>query len=160
MGGFTPTIAMAALQTGLQLVQAKQQARAGNAAAASAAQFQRQQAEQAQAIRERDRRERLRRVLASQRARFGAHGIGGGIGTGVGAGGGGSAEAVLTGLANDTERAIADERERLGLSFQALERDLAERRRRNLLELSNARRRLAFGALETGLGGFTSLLEP
>jgi len=154
MGAFTPTIAMTALQTGLQLVQAKQQARTDNAAAASAAQFQRQQAEQAQAIRERDRRERLRRALASQRARFGAQGIGGGIGIG-----GGSAEAVLTGLANDTERAIRDERERLGLSFQALERDLAERRRRNLLELSSARRRLAFGAVERGLGGFTSLLE-
>jgi len=155
MGAFTPAIAMTALQTGLQLVQAKQQARAGNAAAASAAQFQRQQAEQAQAIRERDRRERLRRALASQRARFGAQGIGGGIGIG-----GGSAEAVLQGLANDTERMIADERGQLGLSLAAIDRDLAERRRRNLLELSSARRRLAFGAVERGLGGFTSLLEP
>jgi len=152
MGGFTPTIAMAALQTGLQLVQASQQARTDNAAAASAAQFQRQQAEQAQAIRERDRRERLRRALASQRAQFGARGIGVGVG-------GGSADAVLQGLANDTERAIADDRERLGLTFTALERDVEERRRRNLLELSTARRRLAFGALERGLGGFTSLLE-
>ncbi len=153
MAAFTPTIAMAALQTGLQLVQARQQARADNAAAASAAQFQRQQAEQAQAIRERDRRERLRRTLASQRAQFGAHGVGGGIGSG------GSAEAVLQGLTNDTERAIADDRERLGLTFAALQHDVEERRRRNLLELSTARRRLAFRALERGLGGFTSLLE-
>jgi len=118
MGGLPETAALFAIKTGIELVQAKQQARAQNAAAESAAQFQRQQAEQAQAIRERDRRERLRRVLASQRAQFGAQGIGGG----------GSADAVLTGLTNETERAIQDERERLGLSFEALDRDLAERR--------------------------------
>lgn len=150
MGGFTEAAALFALKTGIELVQAKQQARTQNAAAESAAQFQRQQAEQAQAIRERDRRERLRRVLASQRAQFGAQGIGGG----------GSAEAVLKGLTNDNERAIQDERERLGLSFAALDRDVAERRRLNLLEVSNTRRRLAFGTLERGIGGFTSLLEP
>jgi hypothetical protein len=150
MGGLTETATLFALKTGLDLVQAEQQARTQIAAAESAAQFQRQQAQQAQLIRERERRERLRRVLASQRAQFGAHGVGAG----------GSADAVLKGLTNDTKRGIRDGRNRLGLSLDAIDRQLEQQRRRNLLELSDIRRRSAFGVLQQGLGGFTSLLEP
>lgn len=151
MGSLTPTIVMTALQTGSQLIQARSQARAQNAAAASAAQFQRQQVQQSQAIRERERRERLRRALASQRAEFGARGIG--------AGAGGSADAVLKGLSKDTERAIRDDRGRLDLSLGAIDRQLELRRRRNLLELSDLRRRSAFGVLQRGAGTLMSLLD-
>lgn len=150
MGGFEPMIAMAALQTGMNMVQAKQQARAQNAAAEASAQFQMQQAQQQQAIRERDRRERLRQALASQRAQFGAQGLGGG----------GSADAVLKGLTDETERAIQDDRDLMSLSLEALNNRLEQQRRRNLLDLSDYRRRAAFGALQRGLGGFKSLLEP
>lgn len=149
MGGFESTIALAALQTGMNLVQAKQQARAQNAAAQASAQFQMQQAQQQQAIRERERRERLRQTLASQRAQFGAQGLGGG----------GSADAVLKGLADETERTIQDDRDLLSLSFEGLNSQLEQRRRRNLLDLSDYRRRTAFGALQRGLGGLTSLLD-
>jgi hypothetical protein len=149
MGGFTPTIAMAALQTGLQLAQANSQARAQNVANAAAAGLQMQQAQRQQAIRERERRERLRQALAGRRAQFAAQGLGGG----------GSADAVLEGLAAETERAIRDDRDLLSLSLASLNGQLEERRRRSLLELSDYRRRAAFGALQRGLGGHASLLE-
>jgi NAD(P)H-hydrate repair Nnr-like enzyme with NAD(P)H-hydrate dehydratase domain len=152
MGGFTEMAALTALQSGLGLVQAGRQARTQNAAAEAAAQYQIEQARRQQDVRERERRERLRRVLARQRAEFGANG--------VGAGAGGSAEAVLDGFVNETERTIQDERDLLSMSVDALNRRTEERRRRNLLELADFRRRSAFGAVQRGLSGLTSLLEP
>ena len=150
MGGFTEMAALTALQSGLGLVQAGRQARTQNAAAKAAAQYQIEQARRQQDVRERERRERLRRVLARQRAEFGANGVGAG----------GSAEAVLDGFVNETERTIQDERDLLSMSVDTINRRTEERRRRNLLELADFRRRSAFGAVQRGLSGLTSLLEP
>ena len=144
MGSFAATAAM----TVLQLAQAQKQARAQNHAAAAAAQSQTQQIRRAQEIRERERRERLRRALATQRAQFGFQGLGRG----------GSAEAVLKGLASKTDRAIQDDRGLNDLRIGDINRTFDQRRRRNLLDASDARRRTAFGLLERGLNGL-SLLE-
>ncbi len=144
MGSFAATAAM----TVLQLAQAQQQARAQNAAAGAAAQSQIQQIRRTQEIRERERRERLRRALATQRAQFGSQGLGRG----------GSAEAVLKGLATDTDRAIQDNRSLNDLRIGDINRAFDLRRRRSLLDASDIRRRSAFGLLERGLNSF-SLLE-
>lgn len=144
MGSFAATAAM----TALQMIQAKQQAKAQNAAAAATAQSQIQQNQRAQAIRERQRRERLRQTLASQRARFGARSIGGG----------GSANAVLQGLTKNTESAIADERSLNAFPINRINTNLELRRQRNLLEASDAQRRSVFNLLSKGYGAF-SLLE-
>ena len=144
MGNFAATAAM----TVLQLAQARQQARVQNQAAEAAAQSQTLQIRRAQEIRERERRERLRRALATQRAQFGSQGLGRG----------GSAEAVLKGLATETDRAIQDDRSLNALRIGDINRAFDQRRRRNLLKASDPRRRLAFGLLERGLNSF-SLLE-
>jgi len=149
MGGLTSTAVLSVLQSGIGLVQARNQARAQNAAADAAAQSQVQLIQRSQEIGERERRERLRRVLASQRAQFGAQGIGGG----------GSADAVLQGFTKDTDRAIDDDRSLDALRIGSIDRALAERRRRNLLEASRAQTRVVFGQLGRTLGGL-SLLEP
>lgn len=144
MGNFAVTAAM----TALTMIQQKQQARAQNAAAAAVAQSQTQQIRRAQEIRERQRREQLRRGLASQRALFGAQGIGRG----------GSAGAVLKGLSDETERRIGDERSLNDLRIGDINFGLEQRRRRSLLELSSARNRAAFNLLGKGLNSI-SLLE-
>lgn len=144
MGSFAATAAM----TVLQFAQARQQARAQNAAAEAAARSQTLQIRRAQEIRERERRERLRRALATQRAQFGSQGLGRG----------GSAEAVLKGLATDTDRAIQDDRSLNALRIGDINRVLNQRRRRSLLDASDPRRRLAFGLLERGFNSL-SLLE-
>lgn len=148
MGGIDPLTALSVLQTGVGLIQQRQQVRAQNAGAEAAAQSQIQQIRRAQEIRERERRERLRRALATQRAQFGSQGLGRG----------GSAEAVLKGLATETDRANQDDRSLNVLRIGDINRTLNQRRRRSLLDASNFRRRTTFGLLERGLNGF-SLLE-
>ena len=148
MGGINPAMALFVVKTGIGLIQQRQQARAQNAAAAAAAQSQTQQIRRAQEIRERQRREQLRRALASQRASFGAQGIGRG----------GSADAVLKGLSDDTERRIGDQRSLNDLRIGNINFALEQRRRRNLLELSSTPNRAAFNLLGKGLETF-SLLE-
>ena len=148
MGGIDPATALFAVKTGIDLIKQRQQARAQNAAAGAVAQSQTQQIRRAQEIRERQRREQLRRVLASQRASFGAQGIGRG----------GSADAVLKGLSDETERRTQDERGLNDLRIGDINFGLQQRRRRNLLELSSARNRAAFNLLGKGLQSF-SLLE-
>ena len=141
-------LAATAVTTAFQLVQQRQQAKAQNAAARAQADSQTQQIQQAQKIRERQRRDQLRRVLAAQRAQFGARGLSRG----------GSADAVLKGLALDTERTIQDDRGLNDLRIADINRSLDLRRRRNLLELSSARRRSAFDLFGRGLKSI-SLLE-
>ena len=114
MGGIDPATAMLVLQTGSSLIKQRQQVRAQNAGAEAAAQSQVQQIRRAQEIRERERRERLRRALATQRAQFGSQGLGRG----------GSAEAVLKGLATDTDRVIQDDRSLNALRIGDINRTL------------------------------------
>jgi len=68
-----PTAAMSAMQLGMDMAQQN----AAQAQAKAEAQAQTQQIQQTQAIQSRERQEQLRRALATQRARFGAQGIGG-----------------------------------------------------------------------------------
>ena len=144
MGTFAATAAM----TALQLVQQRQQAKAQNAASAAQAQSQIQQIQRRQEIRGRQRREQLKRLLATQRARFASRGVGRG----------GSARAVLDGLAKETDQDIADERSLNAFPIGRINEALDQRRRRNLLEASTTRRRLAFDLLGRGFKSF-SLLE-
>jgi len=143
MGSF----ALTAATTALQLVRQRQQAKAQNAAASAAAQSQIQQINQAQAIRERQRREQLRRGLATQRARFAAQGLGRG----------GSAGAVLKGLAMETDQATNDDRSLNSLRIGDISNTLDLRRRKNLLDASNATRRSAFNLLGKGLNTLSLL---
>ncbi|MBC8337137.1 MAG: hypothetical protein H8E39_00460 [Alphaproteobacteria bacterium] len=152
MGGVDPATAMLVLSTGAEMIAAKRNANAANAANAAAsaeAQSRIQQIQQAQQIRDSQKRERLRKTLAQQRSRFGARGIGRG----------GSADAVLRGLTNETERNIADQRGLNALSINDIQGDLQQRRQQNLLEASTRQRRAAFSLMKKGLGHIP-LLEP
>lgn len=136
MGQFAATAAM----TALSMIQAKQQAKAQNTAATAQSQSQIQQIQRRQEIRDRQRREQLKRLLATQRARFASRGVGRG----------GSAQAVLDGLAKETDQDIADERSLNAFPIGRINEALDTRRRRNLLEASSTRRRLAFDLLGRG----------
>ncbi len=136
MGTFAATAAM----TALSMTQARQQAKAQNAAASAQAQSQIQQIRRQQEIRDRQRREQLKRSLATQRARFASSGVGRG----------GSAQAVLDGLAKETDQVISDERSLNAFPIGRINSALDRRRRSNLLNASEARRRLAFDLLGRG----------
>ncbi len=145
MGQFAATAAT----TAFQMIRARQQAKAQNAASTAQAQSQIQQIQRRQEIRDRQRREQLKRLLATQRARFASRGVGRG----------GSARAVLDGLANETDQVIADERSLNAFPIGRINSALDQRRRSNLLKASEARRRLAFDLLGRGFKNI-SLLEP
>lgn len=136
MGGVLPSAAMTALQMGLETAQQRTQAQAQKADA-------RRQAEQVrltQEANERQRRDRLRRVLATQRARFASQGIGEG----------GSAQAVLGGLASEAERENAEGRALASSRISRINDELEWSRRRSLLEASRPANRLAFGLVQRG----------
>ena len=143
MGPFAATAATAAFQ----MIQARQQAKAQNAVAAAQAQSQVQQIQRRQEIRDRQRREQLKRTLATQRARFASRGVGRG----------GSAQAVLDGLAKETDQVIAEERSLNAFPIGRINEALDKRRRSNLLEASDIRRRLAFDLLGRGFKQFSLL---
>lgn len=101
--------------------QAKQVAARENAAAT--------QAYQQQAAEDHRRQERLRQDQATQRARFGAGGVGGG-----------SAQAVLDGMRARTERDAAEDRSILDARFGDQARNATSR---NILEEQRTRRKTA-----------------
>lgn len=131
-----------AATTGLSMVQQRQQQKA------QARAYQRQAADQAaqlrrkQDIENRNRRDQAKRALATQRARFGAAGLGGR---------GGSADAVLQGFRNRTEQAIADQEEFLGYQLNDIGAAADRVRRQNLLERRNFIRQNAFDMAFKGL---------
>ncbi|MHA1597623.1 MAG: hypothetical protein ACTSV1_02790 [Alphaproteobacteria bacterium] len=116
---------VAAAKMGMSMIQARKQAKAGNAAIAAQQQQQAGQIEYNQALRERQQRERLRRDQATKRARFGAAGV-----SSVG----GSAQAVLNGIAEEAERNISEQRAKSQYQLDEINRNSAYRRRVNLLE--------------------------
>ncbi len=95
MGGFE----MAAMSV-LGAIQSKRQFRAQSTALAARQQAEAQRLELTRRVREREKRARLASLQATQRARFGASGIGRG----------GSADALLNGLSQATEQSIRDDR--------------------------------------------------
>jgi len=139
MGGFE-TVAMAALGA----VQSHQRYRAQNTAINARQQVEASRQAQARQIRERDMRGRLASLQATQRARFGAAGIGGG----------GSANAVMNGLAKATEQSIQDGRAGDRLRLQGSTASAQKSRRLNLIDYRQSQiRRLP------GPGTGLSLLE-
>jgi hypothetical protein len=131
-----PSVAMSAVQMGLETAQqnraedaAKQQARA-----------QAEQLQEAQSIASQQRQDQLRRALASQRARFAAQGI---------APDTGSADATLGGLEADAAQADANAQSLTDLRVGNLYDSLSQRR--NLLDASDPRYRTAFSLLQRSL---------
>lgn len=152
MSGFEttalPMILGFAQQIGSQ-VNARRAAKANQAAAANQANFQIQQIRKSEEIEERRRRERLRQALATQRARFGGQGI---------SAGGGSAGALLDGLSKKAGSQSREAQTLAGFRIANINTRLTESRRRNLLEASSARNRLAFNLLEKSIPSVVSLI--
>ncbi len=144
MGSAAPSLAMAALQVGMTAAQQKAQ----QAAEKADAKFQSAQIRAAQAVDERTRRERLRQALASQRAQFGARGLGGS----------GSASAVLAGLAEESDRQALDAAGLADYRVGRLQAQLSSSSRRSLLAASQPYSRIAFGLVQRNLQT-TPLLE-
>lgn len=137
MGGMLPTAAMSAMQLGMDMAQQN----AAQAQAKAEAQAQTQQIQQTQAIQSRERQEQLRRALATQRARFGAQGIGGD----------GSAAAALGGLAAEAAREDQDASTLSATRIDRINDGLAWQQRRSLLDASQSRYRTAFSLMQRSL---------
>jgi len=135
MASVLPTVAMTALQYGMDSAQQK----ATRAARKSETVTQINQLRYAQQIEDRDRRDRLRRAVAAQRARFGSQGIASS----------GTANAVLGGLAAETDQQIATAGEMTALRVNKVIDDSS--RRRSLLEASSPKSRLSFSLMQKGL---------
>lgn len=135
MASVVPTVAMSALQYGMDSSQSKATKKAQEAETAA----QINQLQQTQQLEDRARRERLRRAVAAQRARFGAQGIASS----------GTANAVLSGLAAETDEQIATAGATTSLRVNKLNDDLS--RRQSLLEASSPQNRLTFSLVQKGL---------
>lgn len=149
MGGFLPTAAMSILQMGFDAVQRSRQAEASRAAQEAQARAETERIRRVQQIQERQRNRALTEALATQRARFGAKGIGAG----------GSAEAVLSGLATEAELQSKEARSLAQSRVAGINDRLGYANRRNLLEASQPTYRSAFGLIQRGLRR-VPLLEP
>jgi len=125
MGAALPYVLTSAASTALSMSKAANQAKAANAAVQAQADAQARQIRESQAIEERRRKEQMIRNLAAQRARAGAGGVGGA---------GGSLEALLRGLSSATERDLADARRMNLLQINDIYGNLAHTQRRNLLD--------------------------
>ncbi len=120
MGNFAQVALMAA-----SMIQSQQQAKTQQAAATARQRADIQQRQYQLQIQEREKRDRLKKTLASQRARFGAQGLGSSSG---------SAAALLNGLRKDTEKSIADARNLNNMQTSNLLNQPASNNRINLLE--------------------------
>ena len=137
MGGMLPTAAMSAMQLGMDMAQQN----TAQAQAKAEARAQTLQIQQTQEIQARQRQDQLRRALATQRARFGAQGIGAGDG---------SAEAALGGLEAEAARQEQDASS-LGMRINRVNDDLEWQQRRSLLDASASRYRSAFSLMQRSL---------
>ncbi|MFO1118883.1 MAG: hypothetical protein U1E38_01710 [Rhodospirillales bacterium] len=137
MGGMLPTAAMSAMQLGMDMAQQN----TAQAQAKAEARAQTQQLQQTQAIQSRERQQQLRRALATQRARFGAQGIGGD----------GSAAAAIGGLEAEAAREDQDASSLSAMRIDRINDDLAWQQRRSLLDASQSRYRSAFSLMQRSL---------
>ena len=148
MGSFVPAAAMSVLQLGaqsaqrnLQIEQQNQQAKFARAAGEAEARGQIEQIQQSTQASERQRQEAIRRALATQRARYGAQGIGAG----------GSADAVLAGMAVEAQRDTQEARKVAQLRINQIREQTAWQNTRNLLDASQFANRSAFNLVQQGL---------
>ncbi len=137
MASFAP----AAIMTALELVQNNRKRKAEQSALNADAEMRIGQIGQSQEIETRRRRERLKETLATQRARFGAQGIGNG----------GSAQALLQGLVSRADNEEADAVKTDNRAIGRINENLLRKRRMNLLEESQARTRMVFNRMSKGL---------
>ncbi len=145
MAGFNPMLALSVLQAGQGIIKSARTAGAyknANAALAGRRQAELQQRQRAMDIDARRRRERLRQVMAAQRARFGAQGV---------AASSGSAGAVLRGLSDRANREGQDANKLEAFRAGGINERYDRQRRKNLLEASGARKRMAFDLLRQGM---------
>lgn len=144
MGAFEP---VSAAMFALDLVKQQADARMQEKAARAQADYGTAQLRSAQAVRDRQRAENLKRVLATQRARFGAQGVGGG----------GSAQAVLDGLGLASDRDRADDAASLDARVADINDGVNALKRRNLLERRSLVNNRIFGELRKNLPTFSLL---
>lgn len=145
MAGFNPMLALSVLQAGQGIIKSARSVGAyknANAALAANRQAELQQRQRAMDIDARRRRERLRQVTAAQRARFGAQGV---------SVSSGSAGAVIRGLTRRANREGQDANELEALRVGGINDRYDRRKRKNLLEASSARKRMAFDLLRQGI---------
>ena len=131
MGTFAPQAAM----TAMSMIANQGQAKAASQAAEANAQASIRQIEMARQIEERRRKEGLKRSLAAQRANFGAAGTGARDG---------SAAALLAGLQSQADSATDEDRQMANLRIADINRNLAQRRRADLLAASSQRNQFLF----------------
>lgn len=148
MGAFLPTLALSALQMGVEAVQRSKQVATTQAAQEADARYRIEGIQSAQRAETAERQRALKEALASQRARFGAQGLGLG----------GSADAVLRGLRDDAAEQDRRSRELARLKGDRINSDTAWAGRRNLLELSQPTYRAAFDLARKGVQR-TSLVD-
>ena len=148
MGSFVPAAAMSVLQLGaqsaqrnLQIAQQNQQAALARAAEEAQARGQIEQIQQSAQANERQRQYAIKRALATQRARYGAQGIGAG----------GSADSVLAGMAAEAQRETQEVRRTAQLRINQIREQGAWQNTRNLLDASQFANRSAFNLVQQGL---------
>lgn len=138
MGSMEPiTAAMTVANMGMDLMKNDRNAGLQRQAAAADLQARTQQVQRQLQYQEAQRRQDLDRAQATQRARFGAMGIGGG---------GGSSEALLDGLTTAFEKANAEDRELAQMQLDRLGQQAAYQERMNLLNASQNRFQWLMGA--------------
>lgn len=99
---------------------------------------------------QRERQAALKRAVARQRAQFGASGVGAGSGSG---------EAVLLGLFSESEEERAA-RERLdGFRFGAIDQNIEQQRRLNVLQRTQLRERQKLNGLSSAVDRYGDYLE-
>jgi hypothetical protein len=148
MGNIVPAAAMSVLQLGAQSAQRKmqieqqnQQAKLARATEEAGARGQIEQIQQSTQASERQRQDAIRRALATQRARYGAQGIGAG----------GSADAVLAGMAVEAQRETQEARKAAQLRMNQIREQVAWQNTKNLLDASQFANRSAFNLVQQGL---------
>lgn len=138
MGGFVPAAALSAVQMGITQAQQERQADAAHSAAKADAKTRIAQINAAEAADNRLRQDRLRRAQASQRANFGAQGLGTG----------GSAQAVLSGLSKEAALGAAEQRKLGNLRTSQIKDQLDWQRRRSLLDVADSKSNAALNILK------------
>ena len=125
----------------MQIAQQKQQAELARATEEAQARGQIEQLQQSVQASERQRQNAIKRALATQRARYGAQGIGTG----------GSADAVLAGMAAEAERETREARKAAQLRINQIREQGAWQNTKNLLDTSQFANRSAFNLVQQSL---------
>lgn len=144
------TAASMALQFGADYLKSRSQARAQNKYAQAQADAQIASINRAREMDKRRKERELKRLSATQRARFGASGAGGH---------GGSADSVLWGLEKPYAESLEDSRLLADSKISHIQSSLRHTKRSNLLEASRPFRRNAYSEFQKSIPKILSLLD-